>query len=359
MEKGSLKKSRSQFIMKTKKNYADFDPNGLSVHQGVFGLPFTEKDANIIVFPVPWDVTSSYSAGSSSGPEAILNASRQVDLYDPFVENAWKTGVFMKPVSSLWQKRSAVFRVKAEKYIAELEKGKKSPLNSTLQKINERCGDVKSWVKQETSDLLKQDKLVVVLGGDHSTPLGYIEALAEKHNAFTVLQIDAHADLRENYEGFDQSHASIMHNVLENCPNVSLTQVGIRDFCEAEKNKMDTDSRITTFYDRDLKGAQFSGKTWKESVAEIVQTLEDKVYVSFDVDGLDPKLCPNTGTPVPGGLEFEEVLFLLEQIVTSGKTIIGADLCEVSPGSDEWDANVGARLLFRLCNLLGKSNDFI
>jgi agmatinase len=345
--------------MKDKTPFSDFDPNEISIHEGIFGLPFGEDHANVVILPVPWDVTSSYSAGSADGPAAILKASYQVDLFDPFVKNAWQLGLYMRPISKLWHKRNINYRKKAETYISALENGKGHLFQETLKSVNKKCEELKSWVKQETKAIVQNEKLVVLLGGDHSTPLGYIEALAEKHKSFSILQIDAHADLRVSFEDFNHSHASIMHNVLEHCSGVSLTQVGLRDYCEAEKSYMDSDKRITTFYDRDLKHEGYSGKTWKAQTLEIIETLGDKVYISFDIDGLDPKLCPNTGTPVPGGFEFEQIIYLLEGIVNAQKIIIGADLNEVSPGSDEWDANVGARLLFKLCNLLGRSNGLI
>lgn len=349
----------SVFTMKDKEQFSDFDPNGISMNEGLFGLPFNETDAKVVVFPVPWDVTSSYTAGSANGPEAILAASHQVDLYDPFVKSVWKLGVFMKPVSKLWLKQNEKYREKAESYISALEKGNSTLFRQSLSSVNKKCEELKNWVQEETKALLEDNKLVVLLGGDHSTPLGYIQTLAEKHEKFSVLQIDAHADLRVNYEDFEHSHASIMHNVLTSCPGVLLAQVGVRDFCEAEKIYMDTDKRVSTFYDRDLKTERFSGKTWAQQTEDILCTLSDKVYISFDIDGLDPKLCPNTGTPVPGGLEFEQVLYLFESIVKSGRTLIGMDLNEVSVGNDDWDANIGARLLFRMCNLLGRSNNLI
>ena len=347
------------FTMKDRRDFSDFDPNGVSIHEGVFGLPYNENEAKIVIFPVPWDVTSSYSAGSSNGPEAILNASYQVDLYDPIVKEVWKLGLFMRPISKLWQKRNSTYRAIAEKYIGALEKGHSEHFQNALKSVNEKCEELRSYVHKETKALIEKGKLVVLLGGDHSTPLGYVQALAEKHKTFTVLQIDAHADLRISFEDFEHSHASIMHNALEKCPGVSLTQVGIRDYCEAEKEYMDSDKRISTFYDRDLKTESYAGKTWKTQTQEIIKTLGDKVYISFDIDGLDPKLCPNTGTPVPGGFEIEQLIYLFEAIVKSGKTLVGMDLNEVSPGEDEWDANVGARILFRMCNLLGHSNGLI
>jgi len=111
-----------------------------------------------------------------------------------------------------------------------------------------------------------------------------------------------------------------------------------------------------TFYDRDIKHRQLDGTSWSTICNDIIAQLTDKIYLSFDIDGLDPKLCPNTGTPVAGGFEFEQVLMLIEKIVDSGKKIISFDINEIAPGGDEWDANVGARLLYRISNLAAKSN---
>jgi agmatinase len=205
---------------------------------------------------------------------------------------------------------------------------------------------------------LAQGKCVGLIGGDHSTPLGMIEALSEKFQSFAILQIDAHADLRDAYEGFEFSHASIMFNALKIKQVEKLVQVGIRDYCEEELNLIhQSEGRIKTFFDRDIKYAQFNGDSWDRICNRIIKELPENVYLSFDIDGLDPKLCPNTGTPVAGGFETEQVLFLLEKIVKSGKKIIAFDLNEVSPGSngDDWDANVASRLLFRIANLSAMS----
>ncbi len=195
------------------------------------------------------------------------------------------------------------------------------------------------------------------MGGEHSTPLGLIEALNERHESFGILQIDAHADLREAYEGFDQSHASIMYNVLESCPNMKrLVQVGIRDISPSEVNLIkESEGRIRTFLDWDIKQRAFEGMSWGEQVKNIIDTLPQKVYISFDIDGLNPGLCPNTGTPVPGGFSLEEINYLFFTLMDSGREIIGFDLNEVSPGeNDEWDANVGARALWNLVVLMEK-----
>jgi len=216
-----------------------------------------------------------------------------------------------------------------------------------------------AWVKKRCLHFLNQNKTVGLLGGDHSTPLGMMQALAEKFGDFGILQIDAHADLRNAYEGFEFSHASIMFNALKIKEVKKLVQVGIRDYCDEELQLINnSNKRVVTFFDRDIKHQQFIGETWNEICDKIIANLPDKIYLSFDIDGLDPKLCPHTGTPVAGGFEVEQVLFLLEKVVKAGKKIIAFDLNEVAPGpdGDEWDANVAARLLYRIANLVAHSN---
>jgi agmatinase len=203
---------------------------------------------------------------------------------------------------------------------------------------------------------LDQNKLVGMVGGEHSSVFGGIKAILERSPQTGILQIDAHADLRKSFEGFEYSHASIMYNVMTKLPAQKLIQVGIRDLCQEEYDMSAHDERICTFYDQILADKKLSGTPWSKLCAEIVSTLPKEVYISFDIDGLDPKLCPHTGTPVPGGLSFQEALLLLKTLVTSGKKIVGFDLNEVSPGKDEWDGNVGARILFKLCGWMLKSN---
>ena len=334
-----------------------FDPNGYSLKgSGIYGLPYTTKEARVVVVPVPWDVTVSYSNGTSDGPEAVLEASSQVDLFYPGVRDSWKLGIAMAEIPFDWKDLNRHYRKKAEQAIGLLLEGSTPEtdpaLKALLDEVNQQCHDLKEWVKQQTGALLDQGKAVVLLGGDHSTPLGFFEALAQREGAFGILQLDAHADLRDAYEGFTYSHASIMFNALKLSEVSNLVQVGIRDICQAEVDLINASAnRITTFFDRNLKAAAYRGENWDWLCDRIISHLPQKVFVSFDIDGLDPKLCPNTGTPVPGGLEFEQAVYLINKVVESGRVIIGADLNEVAPGENEWDANVGARMLYHLCNL--------
>jgi agmatinase len=345
----------------------NFDPNGVAAPGRLFGLPFDVDNASLVLIPVPWEVTVSYSAGCAKGPEAILKASSQVDLYQKDIEGAWKYGIAMLDLPRSLRKMSEALRVAAANYIEDLEEGfvseDSAEAKEILAHIDAGCKEMVDWVRQTAVQLRAKGKRVALVGGDHSTPLGLIEALASDEGEFGILQLDAHADLRVAYEGFEYSHASIMYNALKLAQVSKLVQVGIRDFCESEAEMIrDAKGRIETFFYPDLEARRFGGESWEQICNEIISRLPQKVYLSFDIDALDPKLCPNTGTPVPGGFEFEEVNYLMTMLARSGKVIIGFDLNEVSPGPapdaldhNDWDGNVGARLLYRMCNLMGVS----
>ncbi|MBS1776650.1 MAG: agmatinase family protein [Bacteroidetes bacterium] len=339
-----------------------FDPNSVGLKSNnIFGLPFKEADAELVLLPVPWEVTISYRDGTSRGPENIFDASMQVDLYDPDMPNAWKRGFHMLPVDKNIKRKSDFLRQCAELIISFLIEGgnvaENKQLQTKLNEVNEAGVMLHNWVHEMTSRLLREGKKVGLIGGDHSTPLGFIKALSEVHDSFGVLQVDAHADLRNAYEGFIYSHASIMYNVLHEFPQVSkLVQVGTRDYCDEEVEMIaQSNGRISTYFDHQIKERQFEGETWKSICEEIVSKLPQKVYISFDIDGLDPKLCPNTGTPVPGGFELEQVFYLFKTLIKSGRQLIGFDLNEVSTGQntgDCIDSIVGARALYKLCNFM-------
>lgn len=330
----------------------NYNPSGVGVDNGnIFGLPFNFEESDIVILPVPWEVTTSFGSGTSKGPSKILEASPQLDLFHHTYPNAWKQGIYMLDISEEILQLNNKYKVKAQEIILLQEKGKLSTeLQDKIEEINDVCNQLRKWVFEQTTTLLNLNKKVILLGGDHSTPLGFLQALTQKHESFGILQIDAHADLRIAYEGFTYSHASIMYNSIQINQISSLTQVGIRDICNEEVEFINSNKKIHCFYDEKLKEEQYNGITWKEQVERIVASLPQKVYISFDIDGLDPKLCPNTGTPVAGGFEFHEAMFLLKTVKESGRTIIGCDLNEV--GNNDWDANVGARLLYQLCCLV-------
>ena len=336
---------------------AQFNLNSVGLLNGnLYGLPFTYEESDIVVIPVPWEVTVSYQAGTAKAPQAILDASPQLDLYDFDAPDFWKKGIFMLPISEFWLQKNENLRQKAKNYIDFLENGgninENEAMQKVLQKINEASFELKEFVKQKAQKALNDNKLVAVLGGEHSVPLGLLEALAEKYDSFGILQIDAHADLHNSFEGFKFSHASIMHNALKMKQLSKIVSVGIRDISHAEIEVIKhSKNRIKAFFDTEIKEkVQIrQTETWHFLCEKIVEELPKNVYISFDIDGLDPKLCPHTGTPVLGGLSFHEAAYLIKQVVKSGRKIIGFDLCEVGFSENtDWDANVGARVLYKL-----------
>jgi agmatinase len=348
------------FYMSSKKEILlNFDPNGPASQGKLFGLPFDEDTADIIIIPVPWEVTVSYSKGTANGPEAILAASVQVDLFLKDIPEAWSAGIYMLPVPENIKADSAKNREAAAQYIQWLEQGSDEgaaeSMNAIPEKINQAAENLNTTIQSQARKYLQQGKLVGLLGGDHSTPLGLIRAMGEAYPEFGILQIDAHADLRKAYEDFTYSHASISYNALQIEQVKKIVQVGIRDLGQDEYDFIMQDRRVKAFFDEDIKKNMYKGKGWHEQCRQIVEQLPEHVYITFDIDGLDPKLCPNTGTPVPGGLEFNEAVYLIKAVVYSGRKIIGFDLNEVSPGNDEWDANVGARMLYHMSNLMAAS----
>jgi agmatinase len=340
-----------------------FDPNAVgNPNNNIFGLPFTEEEAQLVLIPVPWEVTVSYKAGTARAPEHLFRSSLQIDIFDQEIRDGWKKGFYMRASDKKILLKSDYLRKEAELYINFISQGEDIEKNKfmckTLKEVNEGSLFLNKWVYDQTSELLEKNKLVGVIGGDHSIPLGFMKAIAEKHGDFGILQIDAHCDLRESYEGFVHSHASIMFNALKEIPQITkLVQVGIRDYCDSEWQYIcDSQYRVIAYFDKDIKERQYEGQTWKLIVDEIVNHLPQKVYLSFDIDGLDPKLCPNTGTPVQGGFETEQVFYLVKRILQSKRQLIGFDLCETGISNNEWDENVGARVLFKLCNLMVASN---
>jgi len=335
----------------------NFNPNDPgNADAGIFGLPFSCDQSDIVLIPVPWEATVSYGSGAANGPEAIFEASFQLDLNHYDYPGLWKKGIAMDEIPNEIAELSNEIRQKATRIIEALGQGidprRDDDYSTDYKLINAGCERMNNWVSARTDYWRSQGKTVGLIGGDHSTPLGYLRTLAKEHESFGLLVVDAHLDLRKAFEGFEYSHASIFYNALK-LPQVSrLVQVGIRDFCDEEVQFIESqDERIKVFYDRAIQRAVMSGTSWKQIFQEVIGNLPQKVYVSIDIDGLDPKLCPHTGTPVPGGLEFEQLAYLLHLLKQSGKTIIGFDLCEVAPGDDDWDGNVGARMLYQLCGM--------
>ncbi len=339
---------------------ASFDPGAPALGGGIYGLPHTPDEARVVLVPVPWEPTTSYAKGTARGPAAILHASKQVDLFDVQTGRPYEAGIAMLDVDPDIVAWNAEASAAAEPVIAAggVVEGDLD-LEARLARVNALGNMLDARVGEIVSAWMDRGKIVGVVGGDHATPFGSIAAHAARYPGLGVLHVDAHADLREAYEGFARSHASIMFNVMSECPGVArLVQVGIRDLSEEEHARIQTSNgRIHTLFDAERARRVFEGEPFAKIAREAIARLPERVYVSFDIDGLDPALCPHTGTPVPGGLSFHEAAAIFAYVVESGRTIVGFDLNEVAPGpdGDEWDGNVGARLLYKLIGFTLKS----
>tara|TARA_B100000683_G_C12485512_1_gene552895 strand:+ start:1418 stop:2431 length:1014 start_codon:yes stop_codon:yes gene_type:complete len=312
----------------------------------LYGLPHAQDQAALWVMPVPFEATTSFGKGTAKAPQQILQASWQVDLFDLETGNPWQAGLFLLPENPSIK----ALNTKACERIAAYEQEKQPGL---LDEINAMGDALEGLVHEQTQATYAAQKIPAVLGGDHSVPLGAIKAASALHDDFGILHIDAHADLRKAYQGYTHSHASIFYNVMTQCEVNQLVQVGIRDLGQAEYKMAQTDPRIHLHSDLAIQDALAQGQTFAGICHRMLQPLPQNVWVSFDIDGLDPALCPRTGTPVPGGLQFREALTLLAALGQSGRNIVGFDLVEV--GNHPWDANVGARLLYKMAGWALKS----
>lgn len=321
---------------------------------GIFGLSVSEDESELMLIPVPWEATTSYGGGTSQTPDRIIQASHQLDLFDLDFGEPFKSGIGYSQFGKDFELKNKEAKDFVDSARVKQDSGAEPHEIEEVKKVNEASNELNKLVYEEAKRLLSKNKKVGLVGGDHSTPYGLIKALSEKYNSFGILHIDAHFDFRKAYEGFTNSHASIMYNIMNDFNNVShIYQIGIRDFSkqEYEFQKSLGDRALVHFSKTVFEKLSEPGGA-KNIFKEINEYLPENIYISFDIDGLDPKLCPGTGTPVPGGLDFEFTCSLLASLKAAGKNIVGFDLVEVaSPDGEEWDLNVGARMLYKLCGL--------
>jgi agmatinase len=270
--------------------------------------------ARVVITPVPFDGTTCYRPGTREGPQAIIAASRNLELYD-----------------------------------AELRRSPYTVGIHTLRPVEIINGDAEAMVnrtEQVAGHLLDAGKFVVTLGGDHLTSIGVIRAFARRHAGMSVLQLDAHADLRDDYEGVRYSAATIMRRTLEVCPRTA--QVGIRSLSEPEA-RLVAECKLPLWLASDIHAQTLRGR--RDWIDEVVGALSDEVYVTFDIDVFDPSLVPGTGTPEPGGLGWYDAIELLTEVARR-KRIIGCDVVELSPLlEDHVSPVVAAKLVYKLIGL--------
>ena len=330
-----------------------------------FGTQTSLEKAPIVLIPVPWEVTASGGSGTAQGAEIIRQASCQMDFFQKSSLKAINHLIFFEEADEELIRLNETHCRVSKKIKDQLNKN--LPLKEEQQKqihpINQACKQMTEWVYKRAKQVLNQGKTPALVGGDHSVSEGLIRLMGERGD-FGLLHIDAHCDLRESYQGFTRSHASIMFNVLKHISAPKkLIQVGIRDFCEEEYEQIQKDSRLMCYFDEDISSRLFQGETWKQICEEIISQLPSRIYVSLDVDGLEWTCAPGTGTPVPGGLTFNQALFLFKEIARQGKQLISFDVVEASSGGSSetekalayWNGNVASRLIYQLCDLVLKT----
>ena len=261
-----------------------------------------EKNSSIVILPVPYDGTSTWIKGADKGPDAIIDSSVHMELYDIETNSeVYKNGIYTS--KSLTRFSSVNTMVKA--------------------------------VKAKTLDLINQNKFQVTIGGEHSVTIGVVEALAEKYKEVTVLQLDAHSDMREDYDGSKYNHACAMARAKDHFP---VVQVGIRSVDSSELKNIKKENLF-------LASEIQKDKTWKDKV---VNRLSKKVYLTIDLDVFDPSIIPSTGTPEPGGLGWYEVIDLIEKVIKE-KELIGFDVVELCPNpNDQAPDFLAAKLIYKI-----------
>jgi len=329
-------------------------------NDGFIGGRLNPKEASLVLIPVPWEATVSYGQGTAKAPDAIKLSSHQLDVENYHYIKPYTAGIAMLETDKDLLELSNKARKKAIKVIDAIEKGNED--KKALKFVNEASDILNTSVYKKAIKQIKKGKHIGVVGGDHSSPLGLIKALNDTQDEdFGILHVDAHHDLRCAYEGFTYSHASIFYNAMNECKKISkLVQFGIRDYSSEEANRLkDYGNKGSCLYDSQMKEELANGKSLKEVFTPYIEQLPNNVYLSIDIDGLEPINCPNTGTPVPSGLSFSQLEYLIFLVVKSGRNIIGFDLCEVGTSKNGWDENVGARILYQLCGALLASNEKI
>ncbi len=271
------------------------------------------RDANVVILPIPYEATTTYRRGCENGPDAILDASQQVEYYDEELDREmWEVGIY------------------TEGAIADTRNSQKVSSEEMLK------------VTQETVYRLAKDgKFVISLGGEHSITTGIVEAYRQANpgEAFTVVQIDAHGDLRHEYEGSIHNHACVMRRIVD--MGLPTVQVGIRSICKEEANLI-KEKQLAVFRAREI----VAQPDWMERALDSIKT--PRVFITVDLDGIDPTLIPGVGTPEPGGLNWYSLLTFLQRIFTAHQ-VIGCDVMELAPIADSVVSEfTAAKLVYKL-----------
>lgn len=318
-----------------------------------FGDATSPVDADVVIVSAPWSVTSDYGRGATYTPDAIIDVSLGKELYDATTGVSIEGRIATAEIDYNIQESSEQLGRDAERVMRSYdvtERGVGDYITHKVANVNEGFAAMHKSIYKQVKYWSLQGKRVAVVGGDHSVAFGAIKALSENNDDMGVLFIDAHADYSREVEPFNFSHRTIARDIIESIPSVTrLVEVGVRDVDKSEAEQLGSNEKVSVFYAERLMAKRFEGCCWGDLCREIVALLPQKVYVSLDIDALKIEFCNNTNAPTPGGMTFDEVVYLVNTVVESGREIVGFDISEVVTSLDnKMDAIVGARLLAKL-----------
>ncbi len=317
-----------------------------------FGDKTSLSDADVVVVSAPWSVTSDFGRGATYTPDAIIEASLGKELYDVSTGMSVEGRIATAEIDYNIQEISEQLGRDAERIVRSCE-GEDGEIGDYISRkiasVNEGFAEMHKSIYKQVKQFSAEGKRVAIVGGDHSVAFGAVKALAEDNEALGVLFVDAHSDFGRENELFKFSHRTIARDIVEAAPVAKLVQVGVRDVERAEVEAIRATDNVEVFFAENLAARRFEGCSWGDICREIVAELPENVYISFDVDALKIEFCNNTNAPTPGGMSFDEALYLINMVVASGRNIVGCDISEVVTSlEDKMDAIVGARLLAKL-----------
>lgn len=296
------------------------------------------------ILALGWDLTTSFRAGTAEAPLHMHAVSHQVDVHHPWFGHAVvDRGIQSIPTPELVTTYQRMYAPAARAYMMAWHGSGPSSASDDLNTVGEA---VHAAIANTVS--ANYTTCMGVVGGEHSITAGVVAGIAQHHTQFGILQVDAHMDCRDAYQGFQHSHASVMRRCAGLSAVDTVVQVGIRDYC-LDEVAFANDQGFHTWFDWDLQTALFEGQSWQSLCQRMVDPLPERVYITVDVDGLEPSFVPDTGTPVPGGLQYSHVTYLIQQVVASGRQIIGFDCVEAAGAATSTGIINATQLLYFLC----------
>lgn len=317
-----------------------------------FGDVTAPESADVVVVSAPWSVTSDYGRGATYTPDAVIDVSLGKELYDATSGLTVEGRIATAEIDYNIQELSEQLGREAERImriVGDDEGAVSEYVARKVANVNEGFAEMHKSIYKQVRHWVESGKRIALIGGDHSVAFGAVKALAEYNDDLGVLFIDAHADFGGG-EPFNYSHRTIARDIIESIPSVSkLVQVGVRDIDRAEVEAIRANEKVELFFAEKLAARRFEGVCWGDLCREAVEKLPNKVYISLDIDALKIEFCNNTCMPTPGGMTFDEVVYLVNCVIESGREIVGFDISEVVTSlNSRMDAIVAARLLAKL-----------